>query len=438
MKAISGADYDVVIAGAGVSGALLAYNLSKSGFSVFCLEKGNQNYIRTIWTNDIPIWSLQSGLLNNIDVPENFTPEITAVLDQSGNTAFYFDTQKIVRSVDMKKLVKNLRDAAIGSGAEIWFNSELREVLPEAGGVSVQIKTPRGKMSLRSRYVIDCTGAGSPVRKNFFRDEMSDADYIYAYRLKFDVKGSAISGFYDRHRLASDSAVLRLSENGGFNTTAIFPDIRNETVEILCGGNDRDIPKRISEIVKKEFGTSVKPVAGGGGIIPVRRPFLRLFKDGVFSIGDSASMIYPMCASGISTIITASEMLIESLKTDSPYSFQGRFNNVISQRYALMTFFRRIIEEADRYDTGILFDLVINPVSIRYVFDNKPIINPENVVLTLRRGLKLIKRPSIIKKAGIYLLAGSLDSVLYSLKPAFWRSDYLNLLESRLVRLFTR
>ncbi|MCX7958554.1 MAG: NAD(P)/FAD-dependent oxidoreductase [Deltaproteobacteria bacterium] len=438
MKVNDNYDADILIAGMGVAGSILAYNLKKAGFRILGIEKGAGEDVRTVWTNEVPADVLDSLLLKDIDIKEEFTPEITAVVDQEGKTAFYVDTNRFIKSLDMRHFVISFRMAAEKSGAEIMYNSHISGVKTGNDYVLSEIKKGKNKVIIKSNYLIDCTGIESPVRKNYFKDEIADSDFIYALRYRFRADRKKINEFWDRHKLAYNSAMLRLSENGGFNTTAVYPDINSEKVEILAGGSDRKIKRRIAEIIKREFGISFNPVNGGGGIIPVRRPFLRLYKNRVFSIGDSGSMIYPMCASGVSTIIKASEILLDAFKTDDPFLFQRRFNSLIASEYALMAFFRKIIEEADKEDAKVLFDLVMNPVSIKYVFENRSVVNPENIILSLKRGTRLFARPNLLKKAGIYLLAGSLDSILYSALSSERRADLISLLESRIIKLFTR
>ncbi len=431
-------DYDILICGSGISGALLARSLSDAGYSVLCVEKGKKGYVRTCWTNDVPLDALQSSLLKGIDIPYEYMPEIMAVCNQEGETAFYFDPHKYVRSLNMEQFVIRLRDKALESGADIWYDSELVSIKREDDGVVSEIKNLKSKRRIITRYVIDCSGFNSLIRREYFGDEILDADFIYAFRFKYKVGAYKIDKFWARHRLASESALLKMSENGGFNTTAIYPNKEDEVVEILCGGNDRFLKKRMEEILKREFNVKARIISGGGGKIPIRRPFLSLYKDRVFSLGDSSSMIYPMCASGVATIIMASEILLDAIKRDNPFFYQRKVHSIISSKYAIMTFFRKIIEKADKEVARDLFDLVINPVSMGYVFSNKSIINIENIYYTLRKFTKVLGRPTLLGQSGIYLLAGIIDSVLYSFASSKRDTNLLNLLESRMIKLFTR
>ncbi|MCX7945166.1 MAG: NAD(P)/FAD-dependent oxidoreductase [Deltaproteobacteria bacterium] len=435
----SKADFDVVIIGLGVAGSLLAYNLARSGFKVAGLEKGEKGYVRTVWTNEIPIDTLKSSLLSDSELIYEVMPETMAVLKQSGETAFYIDVRRFVKAIDMEAFVKNYRNAASKLGAKLMYNSEFTGLRANPDNVVCVFKEGKKEFSIESRFVVDCSGVGSIIRRDIFKDQFSEADFIFAYRYKYNVHPKKIKRFWCNRRLADGSAVLSLSEQGGFNTIAIYPNVDEGLVDILCGGSDRNIQKRIAEIVRREFNILKKPLMGGGGIIPIRRPFLRIYENRVFSIGDSASMVYPFCASGVSTIINASEILIDALKRDDPYSYQRNFNLLISRKYAFMAFLRRIIEESDKDEARLLFELFINQVTIKHVFGNKDVLTPENVLLSLFKIPLLFKRPSLLKKFAIYLLAGGLSSVLYyfghekDVKPID-----LAFIESRLPKLFER
>lgn len=438
MKASFENDFDILIVGMGVSGSLLAYNLIRSGFKVACIERGGEKDIRTIWTNEIPVEVFNSPLLNNINIPEVFTPEISAVKGQDENIAFYIDTRKYVKSIDMKRFVQNLRDEVASAGASLFYNTEVDSINNDGNGIIARLKSKDSLFDLRTSYVIDCSGIGSFLRENYFKNEIFEADYILAYRYSYKVKAEKVERFWENHKLAYGSSLLKLSENGGFNTIAFYPDIKNESVEILIGGSDKELKSRIKEVLKKEFGVSDKSVYGGGGIIPIRRPFINLYKNRVFRIGDAASMTYPMCASGVATIIWAAEYLIEALKSDNPSLYQKKFNLFIAGKYTMMTFFRRIIEEADREEAKLLFDMVINPLSMKYTLGNRSVLRPELILKTMRHSFKLFKDVSLIRKTGIYLLAGGIDFVLYSLSAVYGDVEQLPIIESRMVKLFTR
>lgn len=433
-----GTDFDILIAGMGVAGSILAYNLAKNGYKVLGIEKGNERFIRTVWTNEVPIFALKNHLLNSVEIPTSFTPEITAIKGRDNETAFYIDSRQFVESVNTEQFVINLRNASTSLGATILYQTKISNIRLFKDYLSLELISGTKKREVKTSYLIDCTGVDSELRSNFFKNEINDSDFILAYRYTYKVDAKNIKRFWNKHKIATGSALLRLSENGGFNTVGIYPNLNKESVDILIGGSDVNIRDRLKEIREIEFGGKSRPISGGGGKIPIRRPFMILFRDRVFRIGDSASMTYPMCASGVATIISASEMLIEAIKCDKPNLFQERFNMLISSKYSMMTFLRKVIEESDRNDIDLLFDIFINPISLRYVFSNQSVINLENLILSIRNGIKLFKRPRIIKKALIYLLAGGLDSVLYSLKPVFTDTEYLSFIESRLVKAILR
>ncbi|GEM_PF-5660132 len=65
-------------------------------------------------------------------------------------------------------------------------------------------------------------------------------------------------------------------------------------------------------------------------------------------------------------------------------------------------------------------------------------LNTELIVNALKKGLILIKRPVLIPEVCIYLLAGGLDFVLYSLSSVVEDGERLRFIESRMLKFFMR
>jgi 2-polyprenyl-6-methoxyphenol hydroxylase-like FAD-dependent oxidoreductase len=159
----SGVDADVVIAGAGPTGLMLAGELRLAGADVLVVERLAERtgesraggmHSRTLEVLD------QRGILDRFleigdPQPVGHFSGLYLEFDESESRYPY---PLMILQADIERL---LEEWAVGLGVRIQWSSEVTGVDQDASGVSVEL----GTGSVRARYLVGCDGGRSAVRK---------------------------------------------------------------------------------------------------------------------------------------------------------------------------------------------------------------------------------------------------------------------------------
>ncbi len=199
-------DFDVVIIGAGPSGAAAGALLIDQGFSVVCLEKGffpRFSIGESLLPHCMEFLS-EAGLLDEVvkAAPElGFQFKNGAVFHKQGQRTEFDFTQKFTAGpgttfqVKRASFDKVLADAAANKGVDIRYGVEVVGISREAAVSSVHVKLSDGsEQHFKCRFVLDASGfgrvlprlfelespSGFPVRQACFchiQDHISDPDF---------------------------------------------------------------------------------------------------------------------------------------------------------------------------------------------------------------------------------------------------------------------
>ncbi|MFE1291391.1 FAD-dependent monooxygenase [Streptomyces sp. NPDC058751] len=159
-------DTDVLIAGAGPSGLMLAGELRLAGISVVMVDRlaAPMQQSRALGFSARTLEEFgQRGLLTKFGeldtIPMGHFGGIP--LDyriiEGGNFG--------VRGVPQSLTEKILTDWALGLGADLRRSHEIVGLEQDEDGVTVEVDAPSGSVRMRARYVVGCDGARSAVRR---------------------------------------------------------------------------------------------------------------------------------------------------------------------------------------------------------------------------------------------------------------------------------
>jgi 2-polyprenyl-6-methoxyphenol hydroxylase-like FAD-dependent oxidoreductase len=158
--------FDVIIAGCGPTGALLAAELRLHGVRVLLLEKETEppSFVRIV---GLHIRSLEQlamrGLLDRLlehgrrRPAAGFFAAIDKPLPEGLDSAHAF-----LLGIQQPVIVRLLEEHAVSLGAQVRRDSAVVGLAQDADGVTVELS---GGERLRTRYVVGCDGARSTVRK---------------------------------------------------------------------------------------------------------------------------------------------------------------------------------------------------------------------------------------------------------------------------------
>jgi digeranylgeranylglycerophospholipid reductase len=298
-------NFDIVIVGAGTSGAIAARFAASSGLKVCLVDALKKDKIGDKICGDVVLATIFDFL--NIDHPKE--KEIMSMKKSirvySSDLLHYLKIDIPVYLVDRISFGQKLLNDALDAGVkEFLDNTKVMDLTYKNGnvnGIMVRSKN-REKTAIRAKIVIDGSGAHSILRSQIKSDiipnEIEKNDFIICYRqiVKFDNSNGP--------NLPTDSLTVAFDPDnvpGGFFW--YFP--KSETISNLGAGvflrhKSAILPIYSDYVIKKFLSTrNYKILSSGGDIVPVRRPISSCSDNGIMFIGDAACHVNNASGGGI-------------------------------------------------------------------------------------------------------------------------------------------
>lgn len=302
-------NYDVVIAGAGTGGSILAQKLALLGLSVLLLDKKQKNNIGHDWSDSIEKKAFE---LAKIPLPDR--NELTAYIKKLVVYAPDGTSPKIIDDypyyiVDRKAFGKRLLEDAINAGADFKAQAVVKEPLIEGDRVSGVRYSIKGKdMDVKAKLVVDATGIESILRTKLPPSVGIDTAPFKASDM---AKGYREVRSYrsDDPSLEQNILIYYYGKFGGYSWVHRETE---KTVDVGAGVSAIEGMPEPTELVKRfcQEHTFIekKKFRGGGGFLPVRRSIYSMVADGFLVLGDAASQAVPLNGCNCGTIMIAAEI----------------------------------------------------------------------------------------------------------------------------------
>ncbi|RSZ55618.1 geranylgeranyl reductase family protein [Massilia atriviolacea] len=194
LKIAAAFDGDVIVAGAGPAGAAAAAHLADAGFAVLLID--HQQFPRDKVCGDFvgPAALLELHRLGMAALPGYRQTNIIheAALYLNGRHLITHPIPRVAgmpahgRVIARKALDQWILDRARAAGARVLENTRVQGFASDAGGVSVTVKGPAGRATLRAQALIGADGSSSVVARLLRGHAVPDRNRIVAMRCYMD------------------------------------------------------------------------------------------------------------------------------------------------------------------------------------------------------------------------------------------------------------
>ncbi len=311
-------DFDVVVAGAGPAGCLLARDLARSGASVLlCDPRPADELGRGV------IIEIEDGACEATGVEPPRPEEIPyhgrdfRVFTASGGHAFDVPGGLPATAIYLDRFCRRLLERAQDTGID--FRPGWRATRPSLAGQAVSgavVETPQGVTEVRSRLLVDATGFAAALLRRLelpgarVDDDPRDVVRAGTRLVSVDPEEAARAV---RDGLQGDEEVWTwLGRMGNYST-----EFRHLSLERALGyllvGYKAELPAELLEEALSaglaEIGAVGEPLHGDVAPIRIGHTRHRLAWDGFAVVGEAARMVVPATGSGVASAMLAASLL---------------------------------------------------------------------------------------------------------------------------------
>jgi digeranylgeranylglycerophospholipid reductase len=317
--------YQVVVAGAGPGGTLLARDLARAGVKVAVYEAGSEADAGHNWSDAVEKSALAAAgfalpaigpdgyegpLVKKDEQDDNlFEPHVMNRLqiwapDLSGKTR----TDVEFRYITTDRIVLNrmLRHQAVAAGVHIFYNHRADGLVGvtdaplggiRIGGLRVTDRKHEQTREVPAAVTVDATGYRSLLRTGLTATTINrpfakgDLAAVYRTVRQLDASKTGEDNLTDHYRYGA--------YRGYFWTHRHHADV------IDVGGGVKEAPDRVNprdivnEMIRQRPSITAKELRGGGGTVLVGRSPYTLAASGFLSVGDAAGQVIPTTGCGV-------------------------------------------------------------------------------------------------------------------------------------------
>lgn len=404
--------YDVIIAGAGPAGTVVAYHLAGSGLSVAVFE------IRR-WDN---VWGKPCGdaialhHFKNAGLPN---PPADAIRNRIVGIDIYSPSLRVRYRVkgegliiDRRRLGQWLLNEASKRGVDVFVNgySVVKPVIEKGKVVGVIVRRPDGRtVEVKANVVVEATGAIRAIKRLLPRewnvyDELDPRDTNVAYREVWEYQD----------RVVDEPNILRIYLNvdiapGGYWWYFPEGETRVNLGLGVQGGVGYPSPKKLFEeklVGHKIVSGKYRVVERGGAIVPTRRPSDSLVGPGIVVVGDAGYTVNPIHGGGMGyafySAYLAAKTILKAYEEgcfteECLWSLNVEYMRTLGAKQAALDIFRRFLQRLSNEDIEFGMEKRLIPETDVYDVSSKGELKVGVIekALIVLRGLR---RPSLLLK----------------------------------------
>ena len=276
-------NYDVIIAGAGPSGALLAFDLATKGIDVLVLEKDILPRYKCCAGG---VTFRAAGFLNGTlkEVMDNVVTNVTVRCGDDGYSGY--SDEDLIYTVKRDVFDHALIKKAEKAGATVLQGQKVKRIEDKNG----QVEVVTANESYHARFVAGADGAHSVVAKAIGKNNIRN--HIVAINTEVIVPDHELEKW--RSRIHIDVGCV----SDGY--AWIFPKQESLSVGIGCMRERATYLRRDFSRFVESLGFDKYPVSrSGGGLLPICKKNVVVQRDCILLLGDAAGFVDPLTGEGI-------------------------------------------------------------------------------------------------------------------------------------------
>lgn len=311
-------DFDVVVAGAGPAGCLLARDLARSGCSVaLCDPRGPESLGRGV------IVELEDGACEATGVEPLRQDEIPyhgrafRMLTPDGRRAFDVQGGLPATAIYLDRFCRRLLERAVDAGVD--FRPGWRAERPRVEGEAVtgaRFAAPEGPVELSSRLLVDATGFAAALldRLELPGAELGDdpRDVVLAGTRLSRVDPDEAARAVREGRQGDEEVWTWLGRLGNYSTELRHLSLERGLGYMLVGCKADRRVELLGEALAAGLagiGAVGRPIHGADAHIRIGHTRHRLAWDGFAVVGEAARMVVPATGSGVASSLLAASLL---------------------------------------------------------------------------------------------------------------------------------
>jgi len=466
-------EFQVVIAGAGPGGAVLARDLARAGVAVAVYEAGSEEAIGHNWSDAIEKNALEAvgfelpvlkggrwegPLVKKYELDDNlFEPHAVPRMqiwfpDLTGKTRTDVEFRYI--TTDRITLNRLLRKQAVDAGARIFYGQRADGLLGKVDGALEEIAVEGMRVTdlannstreIRADVTVDATGYLSVLRTALsgaasINRVFAGGDLAAVYRTvrRLDPEKAAADNLSDHYRYGAFK--------GYFWTHLHHPDA------IDVGGGVKEEPGRINprdiveEMIKERPAISGEKLRGGGGTVLVSRSPYTLAAAGFLAVGDAAGQVIPTTGCGVGGAMVgallAAETVVAALKNGDtsigalwPYNRKWFAGPGRGNHFAALAGLKEILQTLTHEELAFLMRKDILSGEMLTPSINGIFYEPD-LMTTLRTLIRGISRPGLLMQLNRATTMGKKIFHHYRHYPESWDPDTFRTWEEKARALF--
>ena len=309
-----------VIIGGGPSGANAAKYLATSNEEVLLIEKdltfdkpcGGGLFLKAFKEFNIP-QNLIRKVVNSIDI---VSPKLEKVsVDISTNP---------LAVVHRQEFDKTLRELAVEAGAEI-LNAKVVNISTKADGIEVLARKRDGtEITIYAKYAIVADGVNSSSRQKLLGEHTSR---VLTYYANLEGKTSSSCQFWFGDDISPKHYAWIFPHHNGINI-GLVSNNRHRMLEFY---NNFFTKAKIEDTLPKPKGYFIPHWK--------RMP---LYKDNVFYVGDSASLVLPFTYEGIYYALKSGKLAAEAIIKNDPLLYEKSWNDLYLKKFKFLRILQTI------------------------------------------------------------------------------------------------
>ena len=399
--------YDVLVAGAGVAGLFAAYRLARAGFSVAVVDMKTEDRVgEKVCGDAVGEHHFHEVGLEPPRVGVDAIAEFRGVKVYSPSKKAFVTVHGKGYALDRKAFGQRLLRLATGAGAEFLGGRFIMKPLVEESWIrGLVVRGPSGVEELRSRVVVEATGAPATVRTKlpkewWVSEPLKKEDMNSTYRV------IAEGGEPQDPRYAIIYLDAEVAPGGYWWWFPKGEHVVNVGLGVRPDPGAPNPKENLYKYVIPELEKADAKIAHeGGGIVPTRRPLSCMVWNGLVAVGDAACTANPIHGGGIgpalvssfhaaSTIAQALEEGEATLEALWPYhkAYIGAYGEKQAGLDALRIFLQSLGNDDLNFvlEEGIVSDEDLGDIGYKAKLSAK-------LIGRLLAGLKLLARPTLLR-----------------------------------------